>query len=38
LELTASGFVRALSALRRAGVDLVVVGVGGVNFYARTSA
>jgi hypothetical protein len=32
----ASGFVRALSALRGAGVDLVVVGVGGINFYART--
>jgi hypothetical protein len=28
--------VRALSALREAGVDLVVVGVGGINFYART--
>lgn len=34
----ASGFVRALSALRQAGVDLVVVGVGGINFYARTPA
>ncbi len=32
----ASGFARALSALREAGVDFVVVGVGGVNFYART--
>jgi predicted nucleotidyltransferase len=32
----ASGFVRALSALREAGVDFVVVGVGGINFYART--
>ena len=32
----ASGAVRALSALRAAGVDFVVVGVGGINFYART--
>ena len=32
----ASGFARALSALRGAGVDFVVVGVGGINFYART--
>jgi predicted nucleotidyltransferase len=31
-----SGFVRALAALRDAGVDFVVVGVGGINFYART--
>ena len=31
----ASGFVRALSALGEAGVDFVVVGVGGINFYAR---
>lgn len=33
-----SGFTRALSALARAGVRFVVVGVGGVNFYARTPA
>jgi predicted nucleotidyltransferase len=31
-----SGFARALAALREAGVDFVVVGVGGINFYART--
>ena len=30
------GFARALAALREAGVDFVVVGVGGINFYART--
>jgi predicted nucleotidyltransferase len=34
----ASGLARALSALARAGVDFVVVGVGGINFYARTPA
>jgi predicted nucleotidyltransferase len=34
----ASGFSRALSALADAGVDFVVVGVGGINFYARTPA
>jgi len=34
----ASGFQRALSSLRKAGVELVVVGVGGINFYARTAA
>lgn len=34
----ASGFVRALSALTQAGVEFVVVGVGGINFYARTPA
>jgi hypothetical protein len=33
-----SGFVRALSALAEAGVQFVVVGVGGINFYARTPA
>ncbi len=32
----ASGFARALAALREAGVEFVVVGVGGINFYART--
>jgi predicted nucleotidyltransferase len=31
-----SGFVQALAALREVGVDFVVVGVGGINFYART--
>ena len=33
-----SGFARALAALGTAGVDFVVVGVGGINFYARTPA
>jgi hypothetical protein len=33
-----SGFVKALSALVQAGVDFVVVGGGGINFYARTPA
>lgn len=33
-----SGFTRALVALAQAGVRFVVVGVGGVNFYARTPA
>jgi len=33
-----SGFVRALAALEEAGVDFVIVGVGGINFYARTPA
>jgi predicted nucleotidyltransferase len=32
----ASGFTRALAALREAGVEFVIVGVGGINFYART--
>lgn len=32
----ASGYARALGVLGNAGVDLVVVGVGGINFYART--
>lgn len=33
------GFVRALSALSERGVEFVVVcGVGGINFYARTPA
>ena len=34
----ASGFARALSALGDAGVEFIVVGVGGINFYARTPA
>lgn len=34
----ASGFARALAALGDAGVESVVVGVGGINFYARTPA
>jgi hypothetical protein len=32
----ASGFLRALAALSQAGVSYVIVGVGGINFYART--
>jgi len=35
---TVSGFARALAALSEAGVEFVVVGVGGINFYARTPA
>ncbi len=31
-----SGFLAALKALALAEVELVVVGVGGINFYART--
>jgi len=34
----ASGFLRALGALAEAGVTYVIVGVGGINFYARTPA
>lgn len=33
-----SGYARALSALSDAGVSFVIVGVGGINFYARTPA
>jgi hypothetical protein len=33
-----SGFLRALAALSDAGVTYVIVGVGGINFYARTAA
>jgi len=33
-----SGFARALAALGEAGVEYVIVGVGGINFYARTPA
>jgi hypothetical protein len=33
-----SGFLRALTALAEAGVAYVIVGVGGINFYARTPA
>jgi hypothetical protein len=33
-----SGFARSLAALSEANVDFVVVGVGGINFYARTPA
>lgn len=31
-----SGFARALAALSEADVQFVIVGVGGINFYART--
>jgi len=31
----ANGYLGALSALARASVDFVLVGVGGINFYAR---
>ncbi len=31
-----SGFARVLAAFVERGVDFVVVGVGGINFYART--
>ena len=34
----ASGFLRALAALSEAEVACVIVGVGGINFYARTPA
>ena len=33
-----SGFARALAALSDEGIEFVVVGVGGINFYARTPA
>ena len=33
-----SGFASALAALSDAGVEFVIVGVGGINFYARTPA
>ena len=33
-----SGFARALASLGEAEVEFVVVGVGGINFYARTPA
>lgn len=35
---TPSGFARGLAALARAGVEFVIVGVGGINFYARNGA
>jgi len=35
---TPSGFSRGVAALARAGVEFVVVGVGGINFYARDGA
>lgn len=34
----ASGFLRALAALSETGVAYVIVGVGGINFYARIPA
>ncbi len=33
-----SGFAHALAALGQEGVEFVIVGVGGINFYARTPA
>lgn len=38
MTASASGFASALVALAEAGVRFVVVGVGGINFYARTPA
>jgi len=38
LSNPSSGFLRALAALSDAGVTFVIVGVGGINFYARTAA
>jgi hypothetical protein len=35
---TPSGFARGVAALASAGVEFVVVGVGGINFYARDGA
>jgi hypothetical protein len=35
---TTSGFVQGVVALTRAGVEFVLVGVGGINFYARDGA
>ena len=35
MSTAGSDFVAALSALARAGADFVVVGVGGINFYAQ---
>ena len=32
----ASGYAEALAALSRGGVEFVLVGVGGINFYSRT--
>ena len=34
----ASGFLSALAALAEGGIAYVIVGVGGINFYARTPA
>ena len=33
-----SGYARALATLRAEGVEFVLVGVGGINFYGRTPA
>jgi hypothetical protein len=35
---TPSGFARGVAALARAGVQFVIVGMGGINFYARNGA
>lgn len=33
-----SGYLAALAALHRAGVEFILVGVGGINFYARDAS
>lgn len=38
MSSSASGYARALAALARGGVRFVLVGVGGINFYAKTGA
>ena len=38
MSVPTSGYLSALSALVDAGVEFVVVGVGGINFYAREPA
>jgi hypothetical protein len=35
---TPSGFARGVAALTSAGVEFILVGVGGINFYARDGA
>lgn len=38
MSAPASGFLPGLSALVESGVEFVLVGVGGINFYARSPA
>lgn len=38
MSVAASPLLDALATLARAGVDFVVVGVGGINFYARDAS
>lgn len=38
MSTPASGFVLGLTALAESGVEFVLVGVAGINFYARTPA